>query len=275
MRHRFSIIVVVTALAALAGAGSAFAAGSKTYTDPSGDASGGPDITQLVISNDDNGQITFQFTFSNRPTILTGEDIVLLGLDTDSNGDTGDDAGYEYLLGFGYLGREIVLGKATGPESYNFDVPKTTLRFADGGRTLSVNRSELGGTTAFRTRVVTSQAGGIIGDTAPEGGLTWDYPLALAPQIVAIRAGFVPGQPRTGKAFALGAPTLRLSSGQMVAPETYSCRATLSGKALRATGRCRWTVPKKSTGKRLVVTVTATYSGVTATFDPYVFRVRA
>lgn len=273
MRHRFSIVIVV-ALAALAGSSSAWAAGSKTYTDPTGDAGNAPDITQLVISNDDNGQITFQFTFSNRPTILTGEDVLVMGLDTDSNGDTGDDAGYEYLLGFGYLGRQIVLGRATGPESYNFEVPRTTLRFADGGRTLSINRSELGGTTAFRTRVVTSEASGILGDTAPEGGLTWDYPLVLAPEIVAIRAGFVPGQPRSGRAFALSSPTLRLSSGQMVAPQTYTCRATLAGRVLRATGRCRWTIPRRSGGKRLVITVTAAYGGVSATFDPYVFRVR-
>jgi hypothetical protein len=269
------LLVLVVVLAALVVSGSASAAGSKTFTDPSGDGSGSPDITQLVISNDDNGQITFQFTFSNRPTILTGEDVVLLGLDTDSNGGTGDAAGYEYLMGFGYQGREVVLGKATGPEAYNFDVPRTTLRFADGGRTLSVNGSELGGTSAFRMRVVTSVGSGLVGDTAPEGGGTWDYQLTLAPQIVAIRAGFTPAQPRSGKAFALASPTLRLSSGQMVAPQSYSCTATLGGKALRASGRCRWTIPKKSAGKRLVVTATATYGGVSATFDPYVFRVRA
>jgi hypothetical protein len=274
LRQKLFISTVV-ALAALAGSSPAWAAGSKTFTDPTGDASQGPDITQLVVSNDDNGQITFQFTFSNRPTILTGEDVVLMGLDTDANGGTGDAAGYEYYLGFGYLGRQLYLAKTTGANTSDENVPKTTLRFADGGRTLSINRSELGNTSSFRMRVVTSVGGGQIDDTAPEGGGTWDYQLVLAPQIVAIRAGFVPAQPRQGKAFALASPTLRLSSGQMVPPEAYSCRATLGGKALKTAGRCRWNVPKKSKGKRLVVTVTATYGGVTASFDPYVFTVRA
>lgn len=274
MRHKAFFLLLVLVLAALAGAGQASAAGSKTFTDPSGDGSAGPDITQLVISNDDNGVLTFQFTFSNRPTILTGDDIVALGLDTDSNGATGDAAGYEYILGFGFQGQRTVLGKATGPATYDFLVPQTTLRSADGGRTMSINRSELGGTNAFRSRVATSGNGG--GDTAPEGGLafTWDYALVLRPEIVSIRASFAPGQPQQGKAFALAAPTLRLSSGQEVAPQAYSCKATLGGKALKAAGRCRWAIPKKSKGKRLVVTVTATYAGATATFDPYVFRVR-
>jgi hypothetical protein len=268
-------IVTVVAIAALAGSGPAWAVGSKTFMDPSGDANQGPDITQLVVSNDDNGQITFQFTFSNRPTILTGEDVLLMGVDSDSNGGTGDASGYEYYLGFGYLGRQLYLAKTTGPNTSDENVPKTTLRFADGGRTLSINRSELGGTSAFRIRVVTSGGGGQLDDTAPEGGATWDYALVLAPQIVAIRAGFAPAQPRQGKAFALASPTLRLSTGEMVPPQAYSCRATLGGKALKAAGRCRWNIPKKSRGKRLVITVSATYSGVSASFDPYVFTVRA
>ena len=270
MRH--TLVLVTLALAALAGSGSAFAAGSKTFTDPSGDASAGPDVTQLIVSNDDSGQLTFAFTFSNRPTILTGDDIVALGLDTDANGDTGDEAGYEYIMGFGFQGQRAEVGRWNG-STFDFNAPETTLRFADGGRTMSINRSELGNTTAIRFRVETSGGGG--GDTSPEGGGVWDYQVALRPEIVAIRAGFAPGQPRSGKAFALSTPTLRLSSGQQVAPQSYSCRAELGGKALRATGRCRWTIPRRSTGKRLVVTVTATYDGVTATFDPYVFRVRA
>jgi hypothetical protein len=270
------VLVLVVLVAALATTGSAWAAGSKTFTDPRDDASAAPDITQLVVSNDDNGQITFQFTFSNRPTILTGEDVVALGLDTDANGDTGDDAGYEYIMGFGFQGQQAEVGKWDGSR-YDFNVAATTLRFADGGRTISINRSEVGGTGAFKFRVVTSSdSGQSTGDTAPEGGLAviWDYTLALRPQIVAMRAGFVPGQPRAGRAFALASPTLRLSSGQMVAPASYSCRATLAGKVLRAAGKCRWTLPRNARNKRLVVTVTASYGGGSASFDPYVFRVR-
>jgi hypothetical protein len=269
VRHRLSIVLVL-AIAALAGGGSAWAAGSKTYTDPAGDGSAGPDVTQLVISNDDNGQLTFAFTFANRPTILTGDDVVALGLDIDSNGGTGDPQGYEYIIGFGFQGQRAEVGKWNG-STYDFTVPETTLRVADGGRTISINRSELGGTMSFRSRVATSGNGG--GDTAPEGGVTWDYALVLAPEIVAIRATFTPGKPLSGKAFALSTPTLRLSSGQTVPPEAFNCTATLGAKALRAAGRCRWVIPKKSKGKRLVIAVSATYGGVSATFDPYIFKV--
>jgi hypothetical protein len=270
---RHTLVLVILALAALAGSGPAAAAGSKTFTDPSGDSSGAPDVTQLVVSNDDNGQLTFAFTFSNRPTILTGDDIVALGIDADRRGNTGNPLGYEFILGFGFEGAQVEVGQWDGAR-FNFDAPQTTLRAADGGRTISINRSELGNVGSFDFRVATEGSGAT--DTAPEGGLAqiWTYELALRPQIVSIRAGFVPGQPRSGRAFALAAPTLRLSSGQQVAPQSYSCRATLAGRVLRATGRCRWTIPARSAGKRLVVIVTAAYGGVTATFDPYVFRVR-
>ena len=269
-------IVLVLLLAALASAGPATAAGSKTFTDPKDDASNGPDVTQLVVSNDDNGQLTFAFTFGNRPTILTGDDIVAIGIDADRRGNTGDPAGYEFIFGFLFEGGgQVEVGQWDGSR-FNFDAPQTTLRAADGGRTLSINRSELGNAMSFDFRVATLGAG--TGDTAPEGGLAtiWTYELSLRPEIVSIRASFNLPQPRVGKVFQLRTAVLRLSSGQEVPPTAFTCTATLGGKVLRPTGRCRWTIPKKgSKGKRFVVTVSATYEGVSARFDPYVFRVRA
>jgi hypothetical protein len=269
-------IVLALVLAAFASAGPATAAGSKTFTDPKDDASDGPDITQLIVSNDDNGQLTFAFTFGNRPTILTGDDIVVIGIDADRRGNTGDEAGYEFIFGFLFEGGgQVDLGQWDGSR-FNFDAPQTTLRAADGGRTISINRSELGNATAFDFRVATLGRG--TGDTAPEGGFAtiWTYQLQLRPEIVSIRASFNLPQPRVGKAFTLKGAVLRLSSGQEVPPTAYSCTATLGGKALRPAARCRWNIPKKgSKGKRFVVTVTASYGDVQARFDPYVFSVRA
>ncbi len=45
-----------------------------------------PDITSVVVSNDDAGMITFKVNISNRPT-LTPDMSVLLFLDTDQNLD--------------------------------------------------------------------------------------------------------------------------------------------------------------------------------------------
>jgi hypothetical protein len=199
----------------------------------------------------------------------------VLGIDADRRGNTGDPAGYEFIFGFLFEGGGLVdIGQWDGSR-YNFDAPSTTLRAADGGRTISINRSELGNTTSFDFRVATQGNGGT--DTAPEGGLAqiWSYDVVLAPQIVSIRAGFSPAQPRAGKPFAIRTAVLRLSSGQEVAPTAFTCTATLGGKALRAAARCRWNIPKNARNKRLVISVSASYAGVAARFDPYVFRVRA
>ncbi|MGH3105032.1 MAG: hypothetical protein ACRDN6_13140 [Gaiellaceae bacterium] len=268
-------IALALAGAALIGSAPAQAAGSKTYTDPAGDGGQGPDITLLVVANDDNGQITFSFTFSNRPTILTGDDIVVLAIDADRRGNTGDPSGYEYLLGFLFeSGGAVEVGRWNG-STYDFDVPQTTLTARDGGRTISINRAELGGTNAFDMRVITQ--GYDQNDTAPEGGGVWTYELQItvaAPSIAGVRAAFSPAQPRAGKAFAVSRTLLRLSDGSDVTPAAISCRGTIAGRTLRTSGRCRWIIPRNARGKRISIVISASYAGGTATFQPYVFRIR-
>jgi hypothetical protein len=262
------------ALAALAGSAPASAAGSKTFTDPTGDGSAGPDVVQLVVTNDDNGQITFTFTLSNRPTILTGDDIVAVGIDADRRGNTGDPAGYEYIMGAGFAAGRAEVGRWNGSK-FDFEVPETTLRYADGGRTFSINRSELDGTSAFDFRVETQGNGGT--DTAPEGGAIWTYELQIAvarPTVQRVRVQYTPAQPRAGRPFAFVSVKLGLSDGQEVAPTAHSCRGTLAGKVLRPSARCRWNIPKNAKGKRFSVVVTVSFDGETGSSQPFVFRVR-
>jgi hypothetical protein len=275
VRVKLSLVVAALALAALGGGAPASAAGSKTFTDPTGDGSAGPDLTQLVVSNDDNGQLTFAFTFANRPTILTGDDIVALGIDADRRGNTGDPAGYEFIFGFLFEGGgQVDVGQWDGSR-FNFDAPQTTLRATDGGRTITINRSELAGTSAFDFRLVTQGRDG--NDTAPEGGGVWTYELQIAvarPTIQRVRVQFAPAQPRAGRAFAFVSVKLGLSDGQEVAPVTYSCRGSLAGKVLRPSGRCRWNIPRNAKGKRFSVIVTVSFEGETGSSQPFVFRVR-
>ena len=48
------------------------AANSVTFTDSSGEDARGPDITTVVLSNDDKGVLTWVINVPNRPT-LTGD----------------------------------------------------------------------------------------------------------------------------------------------------------------------------------------------------------
>jgi hypothetical protein len=77
------------ALFALLLFGAPAAGAATTLTDAQGDAVGGAaDITQVVVSNDFDGNVTFKLTIPNRTT-FTPDDAVLLVLDTDKNASTG------------------------------------------------------------------------------------------------------------------------------------------------------------------------------------------
>lgn len=250
----------------------AHAAGARTFTDPAGDAGLGPDLTQLVVSNDDSGQITFSFSFANRPAGLTGDDVVTIGIDADRRGDTGNPDGYEYLVGFLSEGAVVEIGRWSG-STFDLEAPQRTLRARDGGRIISVNRSELGNTSAFDMRV--STLGSRTGDQAPDGGV-WTYELAVAARatIAAVGVVFTDARPRAGKPFAVQRAALRLSNGAAVAPRAFRCTAFLDDKTLRASRRCRWIIPRGARGKRFSVVLTASYGGETASFRPFRFTVR-
>ena len=72
---------------------------STTFPDSSGEDAAAPDITSVVVSNDDAGMITFKINIANRPA-LTADMSVLLFLDTDQKPTTGDHGqlGADYLI---------------------------------------------------------------------------------------------------------------------------------------------------------------------------------
>src|SRR6185295_13766027 len=103
MRSRSAILVALVALlvavpAALGGS-TRDAANSTTFNDSVGEDVNAPDITSVVVSNDDAGLITFQVNISNRPA-LTPDMYMLVFLDTDQNASTGatDFIGAEYAI---------------------------------------------------------------------------------------------------------------------------------------------------------------------------------
>jgi hypothetical protein len=247
------------------------------YVDPSGDASGGPDITSVSVVSDAVGQILFTVGVSG---IGDGQDgLFLLGLDTDLNDATGDPdmSGADYVF-------------AVDHETYVFqhwtgtawgDTPNSTVHVAGDSPsiTISVNRSEIGNASGFNFWVGSGHAaeGSAQSDGAPDDGV-WNYSLqANGPEIQAVMLQPTPPLPKAGKPFTVKPLGLRLParSGTLVpAPESYSCRARLAGKAVagRGVGGCTWQLPKTALGKKLAVVVTVAYEGTTASF-PFTFPV--
>jgi hypothetical protein len=98
---------------------------SQTYTDSTGEDPSAPDITSVVVSNDDAGMITFKINISNRPA-LTPDMLMLIYLDTDQKATTGDTGslGAEYLIGL--APGEVDLGKWSGSD-YGAPASQTSL----------------------------------------------------------------------------------------------------------------------------------------------------
>ena len=94
-------LCIAVGMAILVGvlSGSAHAANSQTFQDSLGENPSGPDITSIVVSNDDAGLITWKINISNRPA-LTQDMTILIYLDTDQNASTGDKSseGAEYAI---------------------------------------------------------------------------------------------------------------------------------------------------------------------------------
>src|SRR4029453_7242971 len=61
---------------------------SVTFPDSTGEDAAAPDITSVVVSNDDAGLITFQINVSNRPALAADMEFLIL-FDTDKNPNTG------------------------------------------------------------------------------------------------------------------------------------------------------------------------------------------
>jgi hypothetical protein len=122
-----AIAVVVVALpAAASGAlsGPAVpAANSQTFQDSVGEDPAAPDISTIVVSNDDAGTITFRINVPNRAQ-LSQDLVAILDIDSDANQATGDPNNFgadfilQYLLGeailFKWDGSDYTLERDTG-----------------------------------------------------------------------------------------------------------------------------------------------------------------
>ena len=257
-------MVVLGALLACGVLGAGGAGAATTFTDPAGDAiAGAADITQVAVANDDAGNISFAFTLADRAT-LTADDLLLILLDVDRDSMTGFN-GIDY--GIAVTTDGAVLLRAA-PGSTFAPAPQPTLHTADDGKTVVINRNDLGETRGFVFAAATALESN---ENAEDATLPFAYDLGLKPILETLTAQFAPVKPKAGKPFRLRTSSLRLDDGSTVRADAVTCVAKVGGE--RLAGRCSWLIPKNAKGKRLTITLTARYEGVSATFRPRVFRV--
>jgi hypothetical protein len=258
-------------------------ANSQTFTDSTGEDPAAPDITSIVVSNDDAGLITFKINISNRPA-LTADMLVLVFLDTDKQATTGDPqlGGIDYAIQlaqgevglFKWNGSDYVAAPSQSSVTYSYDATGATIRASAGelGTTKAFNFLALAlsgiGTDASGNPDPTNEHG----DPAPDAGHgVFSYEV-VTKLTLSVRAFTTSPKPaKAGKRFIAGLAATESDTNGPVQAGTVACSATVGGKHLSATAHviangiaaCAWSIPRTAKGKTLRGTVSLTVKGTT------------
>lgn len=264
------------------------AANSQTYQDSTGEDPAGPDITTIVVSNDDTGILSFRINVPNRPTL--GQDMLFeLWVDSDNNPQTGspDFGGADYILQL--VRNEISLFRWDGTDyTRRFGDPSAvTLTFAyQGGITVRISANELGNTKAFKfyVEVITGLVidpvtGDIDGtnaraDAAPGGAAgLFPYTVSIAkPTLVVRRLKTTPAAPAAGKSFTMRMTAARSDTGAALQNGRVTCvgragTTRLRAQVARVVGGavvCTWLIPKNAKGKTFRGSAAVVFEGLRA-----------
>jgi hypothetical protein len=258
-------------------------ANSQTFTDSTGEDPNGPDVTSMVVSNDDAGLITFKINISNRPA-LTADMFMLLYLDTDQQATTGDTKtfGADYALEldpgsvnlFKWNGSDYTAAPSQTSVTYTYDSTGATIRASAG---------DLGGTKAFNFGLdavsgVTTDASGNTDfskahdDFAPDLGHGFFSYQVLTKLVLSVQSFTTSPKPaKSGKTFAANLAATENDTSGPVQAGAVACSATVGGKHLSATAHrvangiatCSWLLPRNEKGKTLRGTVSLTVKGTT------------
>jgi hypothetical protein len=261
------------------------ASNTVTFQDSTGEDPAAPDITTVVVSNDDSGALSFKVNIPSRPQ-LTRDILLDLFVDSDANPATGDpdSLGADYVVQL-FLG-EVALFKWDGADFTRRpgDPPATTLNYSwSGGVTIRISATELGNTKAFGFAVlaisglVIDDVTGNIDDTnassdvAPAGGAGfWRYDVKVAPARLVFRSlTMTPRTPKAGKTFTVRMAATRSDTNAALVNGQVDCTARAGTKAVRPTSErfvggqaaCVFKIPAGTKGKTLRGSITIIFEG--------------
>jgi len=289
MRSRLAILLALTALVVgvpvALGGSSHTAANSQTFPDSIGEDASAPDITSIVVSNDDAGLITFQINVSNRPT-FTPDMYFLVFIDADNNPSTGDtnSVGAEYAIDLepGAVGLFQWNGTTYAPASSQTSL---TYAYASTGPTIHVSAAELGKTKALRFGTLAASgfaldANGNPDTTNEHADLAPDpnhgfysYPVLTKLVLTVTEFTTSPKPAKAGRTFSVSLAATENDTKGPVASGTVTCPATLAGKRAVAVrhvvangiATCVWQIPKTAKGRIMRGSITLTLQGAHVT----------
>ena len=262
--------------------GSQAKSNSQSFTDSTGEDPAAPDITTIVVSNDNTGLVTFKLNISNRPT-LTSDMLVLLFLNTDQKVTTGEASsfGADYVLQL--LPGAVDLFKWNGSDFVGApSQTSVTFTYDATGATIRANAGDLGHTKALSffavaySGITTDSMGNpdfskARADPAPDAGhgvFSYKVLTNLSLSVKAFTTG--PKPAKAGKKFVASLAATESDTGGPVHAGTVACIATVGGKHLTAAAHrvangiatCSWLLPRNAKGI-LRGTVSLTVQGVT------------
>ena len=302
-KYRLAVAGIAALVGALVLPAMAFA--DATFTDPTGDTTGGaPDITQAVVSNDLTGLITVKIT---TVAPLVSGSVIAVDLDTDLSPANGP----EYVVRAGVSAADMV--KWDGKDYV--DSGAVILMTRTGNvLEVKVKRADIGNVTKFGFDVVSvifDQSDKIVGeDAAPDGG-EFTYALTFAQcsngkdddgdgkidaadlgcssatddlesdDPVTLTTGpakVVPVKPKAGKVVVVSAPVTRVETGAGIPAGTVKCAGRAGATALTGVGKvvsgrasCAFKLPAGAKGKTVRGSITVTYLSKTKVV-PFSFK---
>jgi hypothetical protein len=284
LRYLKAFAVVAGACALVPSAAGAPAANSTTFQDSTGEQAGAPDITTVVVSNNDAGVISFEINVPGRGA-LTEDMIVEIVIDADNNPATGDpdpaNSGGDYAIELFGGTATLYRWDGTTYSRRGADPPQSSLIFS--GLKISINASELGNTTRFNfntfvaTGVIFDRNTGDIdfskaqADFAPDlGHGLWNFVVRVGQLRLGVKSfSLSPRRPQAGRAFTASMVATRSDTGATLAGGQVSCTATVGGKRLAprvhafagTRARCAWQIPASARGQKLRGTITVVFEG--------------
>ena len=285
MRRLIVLAVAATAAAVVVSGAGAITAPPTNFTDPTGDSGSAPDIATVAVTNDDHGLYTFTIGFA---TPYANSADVELFLDTDKNSSTGDlqAGGADYVFFDDYASHsfDLVSWQSTDFAEAAHATAAVTVSSDGKSVTMTVNKSDLGGSTGFSFFVLVSDGTFDAGhlDAAPSGTGLFAY---SAQTIFTLSASASQnGAAKVGGTWTVSMSAVRSDTNKTVGPEgTIACKASEGSKKLAVVGHafvsagggggssavCTFRVPKtpKHASVHATVTVTAAGQSATASFD--------
>jgi hypothetical protein len=268
------------------------AANSTTYQDSTGEAPGSPDITTIVVSNDDAATISFRINTPSKPQ-YSPDVVVIMDIDSDANQATGDpdNFGADYLVQL--VQGELLLFKWDGAD-YSVSATQASLSYSwAGGPTIKINASDLNNTRRFNFGVLTvsdvvfDPLTGAIDctnckrDFAPTVGF-YPYQIKITPPTLVVKKLTpTPKAPIAGRVFTLRLVAARSDTGAAVQNGRVACVGRIGTARLKAltqrvvgsAATCAWNIPAAAKGKSFRGSVAVAFEGLKAS-QSYAAKVR-